>query len=470
MPIYKNKGDKEDCTNYRPISLLPTFSKIYGKLIDKQIRSYMDEHKYWTPLQFGFPQSHETDHTGTRAIYEILNAKNNGMGTIAIFLDLKKAFDTVNHNLLIDKMAQYGIDTPLIKDYLSNRKQFTQIDEAKSDFNTIECGVPQGSILGPLFFLIYVNDLENTAPMKCLLFADDTTLLVHGKDTEDLIATTNEQINIINNWFQSNKLTVHPEKTNFMAFNIKDRKKLNGKIFWGNTKLQRIGKGEKDETIKYVGVHIDEDLKFKQHGLHVANKIKQNSYLISANKNFLPFTTRKLLYNALVRPHMDFGAEIWGHLNINLIYKAQKKCIRHVMKCKNYISHTNRYFHFLNTLKFPDIVWYHHIRMSFKLIYFKNLIGLSEVLPLAQSIGRTTRENNIYVMRHDRLSNHESKLPPILSPMTWNNLPEDYKSISNWYLLKFRLYSQTISGYDLEPECSRMDCPSCQTFSPFNPT
>ncbi len=205
---------------------------------------------------------------------------------------LKLCLKLIHHSILLNKLSTYGIHTPLIANYLSNRKQFTLINETKSEFEYINCGVPQGSILGPLFFLLYINDLEQFAPMKCLLFADDTTLLIHGKDSNELIQKANEGIQVVNAWFQFNKLTVHPEKTNFMAFNLRDRPSLNNKIKWGNTLLKRIGKGESEVAVKYVGILIDEDLNFKQHGKHVINKVKQNSYLIS---NVLPLTKKLLI-------------------------------------------------------------------------------------------------------------------------------------------------------------------------------
>ncbi len=246
--------------------------------------------------------------------------------------------------MLLEKISQYGIDNRLIKSYLQNRHQFTEINSTRSETSKLLCGVPQGSILGPLFFLIFVNDLQHHIDCTGLLFADDTTLLIHAPDNNELISKTNNVILQAARWFQGNKLTVHPEKTNFMVFNATNRDQLNNKILWGNILLERIGRGQKEETVKYVGIKIDEDLAFKIHTDFVAQKMKQNSYLISCNKNYLPFSTRKLLYNALIRPLMDFGAEIWGHANINLIKKIQKNIIRHVVKSKNFIDHTNQHF------------------------------------------------------------------------------------------------------------------------------
>lgn len=466
IPLYKNKGSQEDCTNYRPISLLPTCSKIFEKIIEKQIRRYMTCNELWTKVQFGFRPLHETGHTVIRAIYEILEAKQKGLATAAVFLDLKKAFDTVDHAKLLLKLERYGIDHRLIKDYLSRRKQFTEVDGYKSSHTVITCGVPQGSILGPLIFLLYVNDLAAYTPTKTLLFADDTTLIIHGKTKEDLISNTNKAIQDVSAWFLNNKLTVHPEKTNFMIFNLDNKQEINNKIIWGDVKLERIGKGEREEEVKYVGIRIDEDLNFQRHGQHVVNKIKQNSYLISCNKNLLPFTTRKMLYNSLVRPYMDYGCEIWGMLNINNTFKAQKKCIRHVMRSKNFIDHTNKHFKKLKTPKFPDLIKYHQTRLCHKIVHMPEPQGLQEILPVPRRDSR--RPCNILVPNHNHCSNKETLLPPISAPMTWNALDEETKRCSNQKTFKCKFMEAILDQYDKETPCTIIGCPSCKPSQPFN--
>ncbi len=304
--------------------------------------------------------------------------------------------------------------------------------------------------------------------MKCLLFADDPTLLIHGRNPSELINKTNSGISTVNEWFAHNKLTVHPDKTNFMCFNLKERETLNGKILWGPTKLRRVGKGEDEQSIKYVGIHIDEELNFKIHGKHVINKVRQNSYLISSNKNFLPFSTRKLIYNALVRPYLDYGVELWGALNADIVFKLQKKCIRHVMRCKNHLAHTNEFFQTISTLKFPDLITYHRLRLAHKLVHQQHPKGLKLIMPLSSLVGRTTKEFNLHVERNDRCSLKDSQLPPIRVPAVWNALPENAKKLPKWHQLKKYFCNMTFQEYALKPHCKIKSCLSCKNSRPFN--
>ncbi len=464
IPIYKNKGSQEDCSNYRPISLLPTFSKVFEKVIDLRIREYMDKNNYWSPLQFGFRNQHETTHAIIRATHEILSAKQQNKMTLALFLDLKKAFDTVDHDRLIKKIELYGINSSLIKSYLCNRWQFTTVNNINSSSLKITCGVPQGSILGPLLFCLYANDLQEHVPFTSLLFADDTSLFFHGYDTNELIKNTNTGIIIANKWFSNNKLTVHADKTYYMVFNCKDRQNFNNNILWNQTKLQRAGKNELHETIRYVGIEIDEELSFKYHGQSVAQKIKSNSYLISTNKHFLPLSTRKLLYDSLILPHLQYGAEVWGTLNIPLITKLQKTIIRHVMKTNNFISHTNKQFIKLQTLKFTEIINYNLIRLCHKLVHIKMPPGLLDVF--SQSTN-TRRKMDLVTPKQNHCNSKELNLPTILAPKIWNALPTSMKAIIKIKTLKTSFYKETLKNYSNQTVTCPKNCPSCQDSQPL---
>ncbi len=463
IPIYKKIGDVENSSNYRPISLLPTFSKIFEKIIEKRIRSYMDDNEYWAPSQFGFRPGHETSHTITKALHLIQKAKQYKQSTIAVFLDLKKAFDTVDHDRLVRKTKLYGIDERLINSYLSNRHQYTEINSSSSNRKLITCGVPQGSILGPLLFLLYINDLQDHISGKALFFADDTTLLYSDYNDSNLIKRTNEGIFKANQWLTKNKLTVNRQKTKFMIFNNKNKEEFTNKIYWGLTPLNRVGNKEKENTIKYVGILLDENLTFKQHGYYIANKIRQNSYLISANKNILPFSTRKLLYTALIKPLISYGAEIYGPSNIKLISKCQKKVIRHVVRTKNYISHTNNFFILLETLKFKDIIHYNQIQLGYKMVHCLEPKGLKDIFPLVTS----RHSYNIKTPVQSHLNNKELNMPHIAVTKTWNALPLPIKETISDKALKSQIKKKFFDEYINEETCSKKNCPSCQDSRPI---
>ena len=464
VPVFK-KGAKDDVNNYRPISLLPTISKIFEKIIDKQIRRYMEDNWLWSDNQFGFRARHETGHAVIKALNAVAKAKEKRNECLAIFLDLKKAFDTVPHERLLQKISRYGINNSLLRSYLSNRKQYTAIDNKKSNSQTITCGVPQGSILGPTLFLLYINDVCNSLePDECLLFADDTTFIFSAPTKAELIQKTNKKLEVMNHWYKCNKLTVHPGKTLFMAFQDSSANELNGKIKWDGNALTRAGTTEKEKYVRYVGIKIDEKLTFKEHANHVHRKITTNLNLISTNKNILPFAIRKLLYNAIIRPYFDYGAEIWGHNHIKSMTTLQKKCIRHVIKARNHISHTNQAFVNLETPKFFEIVTYNSCRLGFKLIHVNYPPGLRNDF-LQKKIQSQRRQLDLppqypplEKLRH---------LPLFMIPQIWNDVPSDFRQTTDQVIFKSALKQYMINCYRTLPPCSRKNCPSCLPSHPF---
>ena len=210
IPLYKS-GDDNKFDNYRPISILQSFSKILEKLMYKRLQSYLDRHNILSDNQFGFRKGHSTIHPIITLVKDIIesNDKPTKDLTAAVFLDLSKAFDTVSHEILLNKMEYYGIRGKAnlwFKSYLTERYQFTEFKSAISDVSSISSGVPQGSILGPLLFLLYVNDLHNATNLKILSFADDTTVYHSSSNIEDLANTINNELKSIHIWLCENNL------------------------------------------------------------------------------------------------------------------------------------------------------------------------------------------------------------------------------------------------------------------------
>ena len=219
IPIYKSKSPGE-FSNYRPISLLTSLSKILEKIVHKRLYSFLENECILNPNQFGFRKKHSTIDAVTKFISDITTSLDNKESTIAIYLDLSKAFDTINHTLLLKKLDHYGIrGLPLawFKSYLENRKHYIEYKKHTSRTCKIECGVPQGSIVGPLLFLLYINDLPNIIKnAKTILYADDTTIYVSGKNLGNLREIINSEISILSDWFRANKLSLNEGKTNYM--------------------------------------------------------------------------------------------------------------------------------------------------------------------------------------------------------------------------------------------------------------
>ena len=220
VPIFKS-GDTESMDNYRPISLLNSFSKIFEKIVCSRLVIFLENNNILSPSQFGFRSKHSTVHPMVKLTNFVSEALNKKEHAIAIFCDLRKAFDTCNYQILLKKLEKIGIRGKTLewfKSYLSERKQFVVIDGVSSELLDIDIGVPQGSILGPILFLIYINDLPLCTSLLMLLFADDTTILASGKNIDDLIAYVNDEFKKIVYFFRCNKLSLHPLKTQFILY------------------------------------------------------------------------------------------------------------------------------------------------------------------------------------------------------------------------------------------------------------
>ena len=218
LPIYK-KGDSKSLNNYRPISILSTLNKIYEKILYTRLVSYIEKFNIFYKFQFGFRTNHSTEHALIEIVDQIRLSIDKNELTCGIFIDLSKAFDTVNHDILLKKLDHYGIRgnaLNLFRSYLKNRKQYTMIENYKSKTSNISCGVPQGSVLGPLFFLLFINDLPNCCPSgKIRIFADDTNVFFHSNNIEDLISNAKSIMLQLNYFFGSNKLTLNTSKSSF---------------------------------------------------------------------------------------------------------------------------------------------------------------------------------------------------------------------------------------------------------------
>ena len=227
IPVFKNKGSNQDYNNYRPISLLSNVDKIFEKLVHRRIVSFLDKYDAIYQKQFGFRKQHSTAHTLISLTEEIRRALDKGQFSCGVFIDLQKAFDTVDHTILLNKLKHYGIRGKANKwfhSYLTDRRQFVSIAGANSEIRHILHGVPQGSVLGPLLFIIYINDIYlSILNSSTYLFADDTGILNSNDNPKHIEKQLNKDLNSLFKWLCANKISLNVTKTEVVLFKQTER-------------------------------------------------------------------------------------------------------------------------------------------------------------------------------------------------------------------------------------------------------
>ena len=438
-PIHKD-GDHATPSNFRPISCLPYISKIYEKLMAKRLFSFNRKFSIITPTQFGFQPGISTSDALIKIselIYQSLDNKNHH---ISILLDIKKAFDCVDHTILLAKLERYGIrGIPLqwFKSYLSNRKCFTEIISIKSNMQTFNVGVPQGSILGPLLFLMYVNDLPLTSDLlHTQLFADDTIVSNYGHDLQDLIASTDTELDKIMNWTLTNKLTLNARKTELLLISNRTNNFDSHMISLGNETIHPC------TSCKYLGVHIDRNMTFTHHIDHVLKKISRHTGILYKIRDPLTQQARLNYYYAFIYPYLSYNVILWGstfQTHLNPLIVQHKRTIRTIADA-NFRDHTDPLFRRLGLLKFADIYLYHI------LVYMFKAIKRGEY---TQTRNLNTRSTGLAQPVFHRLTTTQHAIS-FTGPTAWNNLPNQMRSIEKIGTFKRTLKAYLISNYHIE--------------------
>ena len=451
VPVYK-AGDRHLFTNYRPISLLSSLSKLLEKIVAKQIYAFLYTNNILYEHQYGFRKAHSTTHAVLQFLHNIHGALNKNVPeyTLGIFLDLKKAFDTVDHKILLDKLEHYGfrgISNIWFQNYLGNRFQYVTIEGVDSTKREIRHGVPQGSVLGPLLFILFINDLAKSSCFSTLLFADDTTLQLSSNNINNLFTVANEELQKVSLWFQSNKLTLNVLKTRYAIFRSKNMilpaEGLTLKM--GNETIERIGDNMPENNFKFLGHVIDEHLSWANHIRYVQNKISSGNYLLASAKNFLPTSVRLTLFNTLIRPHLEYGILAWGGVGVSKlkpIITIQKKAIRNVAgKPRN--SHTSPLFSTYKELTFLDLFKFNSCAFMYK--YSNNLLPVSfnNMFTACNPPNRT----NSYKIVKSRIT-YIDQYPTAYLPKKWNELCCSLKNIENIRKFKMNLKNTLLSSYD----------------------
>ena len=365
-------------------------------------------------------------------VINVINALDNGNFCLGLFMDLSKAFDTIDHDILLDKLFYYGVRGVALnwfRSYLMGRKQYVVVDGVESNFKELSCGVPQGSVLGPLLFLLYVNDVVNSSSVfRFSLFADDTVVVISHKNAHRLIALVNEELSKLLLWFQSNKLLLNQEKTNYIIFRSKN-KRVPGDIndiSVNNIVLKRV------HSLSFLGVTIDEFLDWKTHIKNVTLKVSRSIGVLSKLKFTVPQNVLMLLYNSIVLPHLSYCNIVWGNSYSSYLNKMkilQKRAVR-ILTYSMYNSHTKLLFSRMKVLPVQELIllntcifMYHFHTGNLPHIFQNMFISNSSVH------SHNTRQTKLLHKPPVRTT-HALKSFRNVGISKWNDLNEDIRSSS----------------------------------------
>ena len=384
IPLFK-KGDSSLLVNYRPISLLPTISKVFERVIHDQMYEYFNQFNLLAEQQYGFRKQHSTEYAAIKLIDHVSKEMEAGKTPTSVYIDLSKAFDTLTFEVLLYKLKYYGVtDTAfdLLKSYLTNRKQYVVFDGCQSEHVEIYTGVPQGSILGPLFFSIYINDLITVSDrLNFLMYADDTTIYFNLEDFDNLTKETdiNRELEKVNIWLKLNKLSLNTQKTKLMLFHRKQKHLDEINVVINGIEIEHV------PSFNFLGIMLDENLSWKSHIEMVGNKISRVTGILYRLKNVFPENVLFVLYNSLIVSYMNYGLLLWG-IHSHKLELLQKKALR-LMTNSNYLAHTTpllikhgllnvRDMYKLKLLKF-------YYKLSYDLLppYFNKYIKIIEQKP-----------------------------------------------------------------------------------------
>ena len=462
IPVYKNKGSKTSFDNYRPISLLPVFSKIIEKLIYNKVFEFLVRYQILFETQYGFRKQRNTTHATLDFVKTIEEAIESNEYAIGVFCDLSKAFDTLNHEILLRKLDHYGIRGKAnmwFRSYLADRRQYVELNSKKSSTLPLPTGVPQGSILGPLLFLIYINDLPSVAKLKCVSFADDSNFLTQGNDLAALTKSLTEELKHISDFFKANQLKLNAKKTKMVIFR---KTKLPPNHQEMNVYLEGV-KLDKDESAEFLGITIDSTLTWDKHCSNVANKISRHNGMLNRVKHMLPPCSLRLLYHSFIQPHIQYALPAWGGCsaqNKKRIVSIQKRAIRTITK--SYINaHTEPRMKKLGLLKFDDLYKTECTSLVHDCVHGNAPTNIKSSLKLANSSEHNLRnqaENPLDLRVPNLKTRVGTSSFSLKGPQFWNSISTEHRNIKRKVSFKKAVKNSILYTYEKTTSCKNPQC------------
>ncbi|MCU7801520.1 MAG: reverse transcriptase family protein [gamma proteobacterium symbiont of Lucinoma myriamae] len=441
--------DKTEVGNYRPVSILSIISKVFERVVYDQIETYLDEKQLLYKFQSGFRTRFSTDTCLIHLTDFIKFQMDKGYFVGMVLLDLQKAFDTVDHSILLMKLEALGLSQDIVRwfrSYLSDRQQLVDVSGMFSSSAEIRCGVPQGSILGPLLFLIYVNDMSGVVSNKLLLYADDSAILVADKDVSSIETSLQKELEIISDWLIDNKLSLHLGKTESVLFGSKPRlrSKSNLSIECKGTVI------EPKDNVKYLGAILEQYLTGESMVNSILQKANARLKFLYRKQKFLNLHTKKLLVTSLIQCHFDYACSFWypglSKMLKNRLQITQNKIIRFVLKMdpRSHIgSHEFISLGWLPVARRVDQIILNHV---FKIKSGTTPDYMTEHFVPASSVhsyGTRFRENGCFSI--PKVKGFGKKSFGYNGCILWNKLPNDIKEIQG-----FNNFKKAVKAYFLD--------------------
>lgn len=443
VPLRKISGTKK-VEQFRPVNMLPTTAKILEKIVYCQLLNYVEMNNIFYEYQSGFRKNYNCETAFQYILNEWKEKSDNNMFTVVVFLDLKRAFETINREKLIKKLENYGLSGIVLKwfyNYLRHREQRVKCGETISGNLTVEHGVPQGSILGPLLFMLYINNIcESLKHCKIHLFADDAVLYFSGNNLEDINKCINDDLKNVANWLQDNALKLNLDKTNAMLISEKPRTaaEMNDfKIKIEGVEIKIIDK------VKYLGIIINSNLKFGDHIDYICKKISKKLGILKRSSVYLSTWSTKTVYNTIILPHFNFSSTILYLSNVQQIQRLQKlqnRAMRIILKLSRYTSIKQmlmqlNWLPIKEMLELNSLIFIHKIKSGLMPAYFNGMMrSFNEIH------NYNTRNKDSFTLNHKNSKKAQNSIF-FKGLIAYNKLPANVRGIVSIKNFKSRVKS-----------------------------